>query len=81
MEKKTSKKKQKTETVHESLAAIKQMILNLEQQVKELSHIVEQLQYYRPYYPPEQKDPPKYWPVDYPKYKDVTWDAIDKGLQ
>ena len=33
-------------------------------------------------YPESETNPePKYQSVDYPKYKDVTWDAIDKGLQ
>ncbi|NBX97585.1 hypothetical protein EBZ38_11335 [bacterium] len=76
--KKQSKRKQKIDVVLESL-------LNLEQKVKELTKKVEQLQYSQPYYPnpnlPAPQSPPKYWPVDYPKYKDVTWDAIDKGLQ
>jgi hypothetical protein len=76
--KKQSKRKQKIDVVLESL-------LNLETQVKELIKKVERLQYSQPYYPnpnlPAPQSPPKYWPVDYPKYKDVTWDAIDKGLQ
>ena len=75
---KTKPKKQKIDVVLESL-------LNLEQKIKELTKKVEQLQYSQPYYPnpnlPAPQSPPKYWPVDYPKYKDVTWDAIDKGLQ
>jgi hypothetical protein len=76
MKKKTKKKsKQKIDVVLESL-------LNLEQKVKELINKVEQLQYSQPYYPTDVNEPAKkYWPVDYPKYKDVTWDAIDKGLQ
>lgn len=76
--KKSIKSKQKIDVVLESL-------LNLERVVKELIKKVEQLQYSQPYYPnpnlPAPQNPPKYWPVDYPKYKDVTWDAVDKGLQ
>jgi len=62
---KNKPKKQKIDVVLESL-------VNLEQKVKELIQKVEQLQYSRPYYPPDNTDK-KYWPVDYPKYKDVTW--------
>jgi hypothetical protein len=68
------KSKQKIDVVLESL-------LNLETVVRELIKKVEQLQYSQPYHSPEKPNPPKYWPVDYPKYKDVTWDAIDQGLQ
>lgn len=71
---KSKPKKQKIDVVLESL-------LNLETVVRELVKKIEQLRYNQPYYPPAKQDPPKYWPVDYPKYKDVTWDAIDKGLQ
>ena len=83
MKKKKTKKKQpqKKQKIDVVLASL----LNLELQVKELIKRVEQLQYSQPYYPnpnlPAPQSPPKYWPVDYPKYKDVTWDAIDKGLQ
>jgi hypothetical protein len=74
---KSKRKKQKIDVVIESL-------VNLEQKVKELIQKIEKLQYSQPYYPnpnlPAPQSPPK-WPVDYPKYKDVTWDAIDKGLQ
>lgn len=59
------KRQQKIDVVLESL-------LNLEKQVKELIKRVENLQYSQPYYHPPQQDPPKYWPVDYPKYKDIT---------
>ena len=66
---KSKPKKQKIDVVLESL-------VNLEQKVKELIKKVEQLQYSQPYYPnpnlPAPQSPPK-WPVDYPKYKDVTW--------
>lgn len=79
MKKKTTKKKkhnkQKIDVVLESL-------LNLETVVKELIKKVEGLQYYQPYYPKDNNEQQKkYWPVDYPKYKDVTWDSIDKGLR
>lgn len=56
-------------------------LLNLETVVRELIKKVEQLQYSKPYYPSKKQESPKYWPIDYHKYKDVTWDAIDKGLQ
>jgi len=62
---KSKRKKQKIDVVLESL-------VNLEQKVKELIQKVEKLQYSRPYYPPDNTDK-KYWPVDYPKYKDITW--------
>ena len=96
MKKKTVKKKkknqQKTETVYQSLAVLKQMILNLEQQIKELNTKVDQLRYFQPYYPKDNDEPEKkYWPNTEPpfKYKDIMWndnsssqwDAIDKGLQ
>ncbi len=58
---KSKPKKQKIDVVLESL-------VNLEQKVKELIQKVEKLQYY----PPDNTDK-RYWPVDYPKYKDVTW--------
>jgi hypothetical protein len=67
------KSKQKIDVVLESL-------LNLEQRMKELINKVDHL-YTQRYYHPKNAEPKKYWPVDYPKYKDVTWDAIDKGLQ
>lgn len=61
------KTKQKIDVVLESL-------LNLEIQMRELIKKVEQIQYSKPYYPPEDINK-KYWPVDYPypKYKDITW--------
>lgn len=78
------RKKPKIDVVLESL-------LNLETVVRELIKKVEQLQYSRPYYPPEKQDTQKYWPNTEPpfKYKDIMWndnsssqwDAIDKGLQ
>jgi len=71
--KKATKRKQKIDVVIESL-------VHLEQRVKELIDRVESL-HRQVYYHPEKAVPKKYWPVDYPKYKDVTWDAIDKGLQ
>ena len=65
MKKKSKKKsKQKIDVVLESL-------LNLEQKVKELIDKVDQL-YTQRYYHPQDAEPKKYWPVDYPKYKDVT---------
>jgi hypothetical protein len=77
MKKKTVKKKkpakQKIDVVIESL-------VHLEQRVKELIDGVKDLHTQRYYYP-YNAEPKKYWPGDYPKYKDVTWDAIDKGLQ
>jgi len=83
MKKKTSKKKQPNK--QQKIDVVLASLLNLELQVKELIKRVEQLQYSQPYYPnpnlPAPQSSPKYWPVDYPKYKDVTWDAIDKGLQ
>jgi len=72
-----SKKQHKIDTVLERLS-------NLELQIQELMKKVIQIQYSnKPHYPdlPPPQSPTKYWPVDYPKYKDVTWDAIDKGLQ
>jgi len=71
--KKSTKSKQKIDVVIESL-------VHLEQRMKELIDKVNNL-YTQRYYYPQDAEPKKYWPVDYPKYKDVTWDAIDKGLQ
>jgi hypothetical protein len=70
---KTKPKKQKIDVVLESL-------LNLEQRMKELITKVDLL-YTQRYYFPQNSEPKKYWPVDYPKYKDVTWDAINNGWQ
>jgi hypothetical protein len=71
---KTAKKsKQKIDVVIESL-------VHLEQRMKELITKVESLHTQR-YYHSQNSEQKKYWPVDYPKYKDVTWDTIDKGLQ
>jgi len=69
MKKKISKKKK---TTKQKIDIVLESLLNLEKVVKELVKKVEQLQYSRPYYPPDNTDK-KYWPVDYPKYKDVTW--------
>jgi len=70
--KKHSKRKQKIDVVLESL-------LNLEQKVKQLIKKVEQLQYSQPYYPKDSHEPEKkYWPIDYPKYKGVTWGCEQK---
>jgi hypothetical protein len=78
MKKKTKRKpakksKQKIDVVLESL-------LNLQQRMKELITKVDLL-YTQRYYHPKNAEPKKYWPVDYPKYKDVTWDAINNGWQ
>ena len=91
MKKKTSKKKQKNETVHESLAVMKQMILNLEKVVKELVVQIEQLRYSQSRFKDTEIDTKKYWPNTEPpfKFKDIMWndnsssqwEAIDKGLQ
>lgn len=62
MKKKTSKKKQKTDTVHQSLAVLKQMILNLEQQIKEVNTKIEQLRYFQPYIPRDNYPPSITWP-------------------
>jgi hypothetical protein len=74
------KKKSKKKPVKQKIDVVLESLLNLEGVVKELIKKVEGLQYSQPYYP-KDTEPKKYWPVDYPKYKDVTWDAIDKGLQ
>ena len=71
--KKQIKRKQKIDVVIESL-------VHLEQRVKELIGKVESLHTQR-YYHPQNAEPKKYWPVDYPKYKDVTWDAVNNGWQ
>jgi hypothetical protein len=62
---KSPKKQQKIDVVIESL-------VHLEQKVKELITKVDRL-YTQKYYYPQDAEPKKYWPVDYPKYKDVTW--------
>jgi hypothetical protein len=68
--KKSHKRQQKIDVVLASL-------LNLEYQVKELINKIDLLQYNKPYCPKDigvqPENSPKYWPVDYPKYKDVTW--------
>ena len=65
--KKTTKRKQKIDVVIESL-------VHLEQKMKDLIDKVDRL-YTQKYYYPQDAEPKKYWPVDYPypKYKDVTW--------
>jgi hypothetical protein len=78
MKKKTKRKpakksKPKIDVVIESL-------VNLERRMKELITKVDSL-YTQRYYHPQDAEPKKYWPVDYPKYKDVTWDAINNGWQ
>lgn len=70
MKKKTKKKsakkaKPKIDVVIESL-------VHLEQRVKELITKVDLL-YTQKYYHPHGSEPKKYWPINYPKYKDVTW--------
>jgi hypothetical protein len=78
------KKKSKHKSVKKSkpkIDVVLESLLNLETVVRQLIKTVEQLQYSRPYYPQEKQERPKYWPVDYPKYKDVTWDAINNGWQ
>jgi hypothetical protein len=80
------KKKTKKSTQHKSkqkIDVILESLLNLETVVKMLIKKIEQLQSPKTsvVFPPSKGDNNKYWPVDYPKYKDVTWDAIDKGLQ
>ena len=90
MKKKTSKKKQKTETVHQSLAVLKQMILNLERVVKELVVQVEQLRYSQSRFKDVEIDPKKYWPnlppnaskpYWYNHNSDIGWGSIENGLQ
>jgi hypothetical protein len=85
MKKKKVKSKTKTKPKKQKIDLVLESLLNLETVVRELIKKVEQLQYSQPYYPnpnlPAPQNPPKYWPVDYPKYKDVTWDAINNGWQ
>jgi hypothetical protein len=76
MKKKTKKSKQKKPKID----VVLESLLNLEQRMKELITKVDHL-YTQRYYHPQDAEPKKYWPIDYPKYKDVTWDAINKGLQ
>jgi hypothetical protein len=77
MKKKITKKKK---PVKQKIDVVLESLVNLERKVKELIGKVESLHKQRYYYP-YNAEPKKYWPGDYPKYKDVTWDAIDKGLQ
>lgn len=70
--KKTKKKRSRQSKKQQKIDVVLASLLNLELQVKELIKKIEGLQYSQPYYPPPQQDPPKYWPVDYPKYKDIT---------
>ena len=72
MKKKKKVKTKKKAPKQQKIDVVLRSLLNLELQVKELITKVEQLQYSQPYYPPDNTDK-KYWPVDYPKYKDVTW--------
>ena len=63
MKKKNKKpSKKKTDNVHQSLAVLKQMILNLEQQIKELNAKVDQLRYFQPYIPKDNNPPSITWP-------------------
>lgn len=74
--KKSTKRKSKTDSVHQSLAVLKQMILNLEQQTKSLVAHIEQLRYSQSRFkdcetPVKKEDTNKYWPnVNEPPY---TW--------
>ena len=82
MKKKTFKKKRSRQSQkQQKIDVVLESLLNLETVVRELIKKVEQLQYSRPYYPQEKQERPKYWPVDYPNYKDSTWDAINNGWQ
>jgi hypothetical protein len=76
MKKKTKKSKQKKPKID----VVLESLLNLEQRMKELITKIDLL-YTQRYYHPQDAEPKKYWPVDYPKYKDVTWDAINNGWQ
>jgi len=62
MKKKLSKNKKKN-TTNQSLAIMQQMIINLEQQIKELSKRVDQLEYTQLHYPhkPSQPSKPNPW--------------------
>jgi hypothetical protein len=53
-------------------------LLNLETVIRQLIKTVEQLQYSRPYYPPEKQETQKYWPNTEPpfKYKDIQWEKL-----
>ena len=66
------KKKKKQPKRQQKIDVVLASLLNLEYQVKELIKKVEQQQYSKPYFPPDDTNK-KYWPIDYPKYKDVTW--------
>jgi hypothetical protein len=68
MKKKTKKSKQKKPKID----VVLESLLNLEQRMKELITKVDLL-YTQRYYYPRGSEPKKYWPVDYLKYKDVTW--------
>jgi hypothetical protein len=68
MKKKTKKSKQKKPKID----VVLESLLNLEQRMKELITKVDLL-YTQRYYFPQNSEPKKYWPVDYPKYKDVIW--------
>jgi DNA replicative helicase MCM subunit Mcm2 (Cdc46/Mcm family) len=73
----TSKiKNSSDETVHESLAVLKQMILNLEKITKELVTKIEQLRYNQSVLKDFETDKNKYWPnIDPPPRRgDIVWD-------
>ena len=80
MKKKKVKTKIKTKPKKQKIDVVLESLLNLEQRMKELITKVDLL-YTQKYYYPQNSEPKKYWPVDYPKYKDVTWDAINNGWQ
>lgn len=80
MKKKKVKAKIKTKPKKQKIDVVLESLLNLEQRMKELITKVDLL-YTQRYYYPHGAEPQKYWPVDYPKYKDVTWDAINNGWQ
>jgi len=61
------KKKKKQPKRQQKIDVVLASLLNLELQVKELIKKIERLQY-----SPPQQDPPKYWPVDYSKYREIT---------
>lgn len=80
------KKKTKRKTAKQSkpkIDVVIESLVNLEQKVKELIQKVEQLQYSRPYYPPEKQDTQKYWPNIGPpfKYQDIQWGKLSDDIR
>lgn len=75
------KKKSRKKPVKQKIDVVLESLLNLERVVKELLKKIEGLQYSQPYYPKDNEQEKKYWPVpiDYPKYKDVTWTCEQKN--